>query len=456
MNLNQIETVYFLGIGGIGMSALARYFKSLGKEVSGYDKTSTNLTKELSSEGIFIHYDDDIKYVKESINNYEKCLIIYTPAIPKTNQIYSFLDSNKIQIYKRAEVLGIISKSTFTIAVAGTHGKTTTSSLVAHLLHSNNINFTAFLGGLSTNFNSNYVNYNEGIELFDSPITVVEADEYDRSFLFLSPNILIVTSTDADHLDIYGQSEEVKKSFQDFVNLLQLNGVAIIKEGLELVSDKKMITYGTLNSDAKYSNIKVIKHQFEFEFNYNNYYFKTTSGLPGIHNIENATAATLVGLELNLEISNIALSIEKFKGVKRRFEIIYKDEISIYLDDYAHHPSELKAIINSVKLLYPNEEIVGVFQPHLFTRTRDFIDDFALSLSLLNQCYLLDIYPARELPIEGVNSNLLASKMTNKVSVETFDSVKEKIRINKPSVLITLGAGDIDLLVEPFKNIYEN
>ena len=431
------------------------YFLSLKKEVYGYDKTPNEFTYQLEKEGMVIHYHEDVKSIPEQVYDEEKSLVIFTPAIPSNHAELLHLKSKNIKVYKRAEILGLISKNTFTIAVAGTHGKTTTSCLIAHLLHSNGINFTGFLGGISSNYQSNFIEYKKGKELFDLPISVVEADEYDRSFLQLSPNILIVTSTDADHLDIYGEAEKVKSSFQSFVHCLLPDGHAIIKYGLDLQSPHNLISYGYENKDgASFQKVNIVDHKFNFEFAYLNQVLNLEMGLPGLHNVENAAAAIVVALLLGIDNEGIEKAIESFKGVKRRFDIIVNNEKGVYIDDYAHHPTELTACINSVKMLYPDKKITGIFQPHLFSRTRDFADGFAEALNLLDECWLLDIYPARELPIEGITSEFLALKMNSNVCLTTNSEILKKLKENKPEVLLTLGAGDIDKLIQPIKDLY--
>ncbi len=456
MNIKDIKIAYFIGIGGIGMSAIARYFNAIGIEVFGYDKTQNDFTNQLSEEGFKIHYHEAVNLIpKEIIEQPENTIVIYTPAIPKEHAEMVYLKNKGIKLHKRAEVLGIISRNSYTIGVAGTHGKTTTSCLLAHIFNVCNINFTAFLGGISTNFQSNYVHKTDGANLFDKPITIVEADEYDRSFLQLSPNVAIVTSTDADHLDIYGKADEVKKSFQDYINCLEKNGTAIVKQGLSLTSTENLITYGdSPKAKAKYSNIEIINHQFTFDYSYKKDVVKIINGLPGFHNIENATAAITAALQCGLPLKEIANAITTFKGVKRRFEYVVNTEKYVVIDDYAHHPTELKACIESVKSLYPNNKITGVFQPHLYSRTRDFADDFAAALDLLDECWLMDIYPAREQPIEGINSEFLAFKMNAKVRLMSKENIVKNIEAEKPELLVILGAGDIDQLIKPIKKLY--
>ena len=456
MAFKQIKTAYFIGIGGIGMSAIARYMMSEGIRVYGYDKTRNDFTIQLESEGFSIHYNDHIDHIPEAVKLGQDAIVIYTPAIPKDNKIFKWLNQHQIRLYKRAEVLGIISANTFTIAVAGTHGKTTTSSMVAHLLNTCNINFTAFLGGISSNFNTNYVQKRDGKSLFKQDIMVVEADEFDRSFLHLHPDIAIVTSTDADHLDIYGEADAVKQSFQMFVNQVDAKGLSIINDTLDLHAPSKRLLYGASEkAEARYQNILVKAHQFHFDYSLDSIKMTIVNALPGFHNVENATAAITACLFLKLPIETLAQACATFKGVKRRFEYVVNQEHAVVIDDYAHHPTELKACINSVRELYPQHKITGIFQPHLYSRTRDFADDFATSLDLLDECWLLDIYPARELPIPDINSEFLAFKMKKNPLLMAKDNVLKHLQQERPELLLILGAGDIDQLVKPIKEIYE-
>jgi UDP-N-acetylmuramate--alanine ligase len=456
MNLKDIKTAYFLGIGGIGMSAIARYFKAIGIHVHGYDKTRNDFTRQLEEEGFDIHYFENVESIPEDVKNGAKSIVIYTPAIPKDNVELQFFVQKSIRLYKRAEVLGILSANAYTIAVAGTHGKTTTSSMIAHILNECGINFTAFLGGVSTNFNSNYFHKTDGISLFDKPVVVVEADEFDRSFLHLKPNIAIVTSTDADHLDIYGEAEEVKRSFQEFVDCIRKDGLAIINDLLDLHTDTDLITYGkTEEAMAQYSEVKVINHQFCFQYKNQSHAFEVRNALPGFHNVENATAAITAALHMQLPLKLIVGACSSFKGVKRRFEYVYNQNGKVVIDDYAHHPTELKACITSVRELYPKRKITGIFQPHLFSRTRDFADDFAAALDLLDECWLMDIYPARELPIEGINAEFLAIKMQKNPLLISKENIIKKLEEQQEELLVILGAGDIDQLVKPIRAIYE-
>lgn len=442
----EFKEIYFLGIGGIGMSALARYFNSNGVEVAGYDKTSTPLTQQLALEGMDISYVDATSTLPDFAKN-ANTIIVYTPAIPKDSKLLQFFSSNGNTMLKRSVMLGKITESSFSVAVAGTHGKTTTSSMIAYML-SETTGCSAFLGGIATNFNSNLV-----IDA-QTTNTVVEADEYDRSFLTLSPNIAIITSTDADHLDIYGEHDELKKSFQDFADKIKSGGTLVLRNNLQ-IHHPNTITYGIEDDTAQYSgcNIRVENGKYLFDLKTPQGLIKAIKiGLPGIHNVENGIAAFIVGKLMNLSNGAIVDALEGFKGVKRRFEKIIENDSVVYIDDYAHHPKELEMCIKSVKQLYPTSKITGVFQPHLFTRTRDFANGFSESLSLLDELILLDIYPARELPIEGVTSAMLLPNIScaSKLIVPMNEVVNELSK-RKLEVVLTLGAGDIDTLVEPIK-----
>lgn len=457
MNLKNLHTVYFLGVGGIGMSALARYFAAIGCKVAGYDKTKTNLTTQLEKEGIIVHYEENSALMPTDIKtNQPNTLVVYTPAIPKNNKELLYFKENKAPIYKRSEVLGFISQNYFTIAVAGTHGKTTTSSIIAHLLHQCGIACNAFLGGISLNFNSNLVlNPNANI-------LVVEADEFDRSFLTLSPDIAIITSLDADHLDIYEDKAAMHKAYQDFTRKIKVGGTLITKnehlKTLKLPSTQKIKTYSiTENADYQAKNRRISNGNFVIDIKTpSNLINNVEIGLPGIHNTENALAAFVVADLLQINSEKIKTALANYRGVHRRFEYHIKTPNLVYLDDYAHHPTELTACILSVKELYPNKKVTGIFQPHLYTRTRDFADEFAESLSLLDALILLDIYPARELPIEGVTSQLLLDKVTIKdKKIVKKENVINELNLNEIEVLLTLGAGNIDELVAPISEFME-
>ena len=460
MDIKNIKTAYFLGIGGIGMSAIARYFNHLGIKVMGYDKTPTALTNELIIEGIDIHFEDNIEIAINYQLSTENCLVVLTPAVPSNHQEWAWFKNNGFTILKRSQVLGLISQNHQTIGVAGTHGKTTTSTLIAHILKQSSVDCSAFLGGISTNYNTNLLLANQSInQSTKQPIVVIEADEFDRSFLTLFPTIAIITSTDADHLDIYGEHNELKKSFIDYTNRLVHDGTLIIKKELDLTNDVSVnyITYSIESeADVYAKNILITKGNYTFDLVYKGTIINNLQlGIPGLHNVENAVAASaacLMSGVTELELRNALLG---FKGVKRRFEYIIKNDYQVYIDDYAHHPEELRAIISSVKNMFPTNEIVVVFQPHLFSRTRDFVDGFAESLSLATEVFLLDIYPARELPIDGVTSKIIFDKITSKKHLVSRNELLESLKKNQPKVFLTLGAGDIDLLINPIKEILE-
>ncbi len=460
MDIKNIKTAYFLGIGGIGMSAIARYFNHLGIKVMGYDKTPTSLTNELIKEGIDIHFED----LGDTVSNFEfnnsNLLVVLTPAIPPNHQEWAWLKNNGFEILKRSQVLGLISKNHQTIGVAGTHGKTTTSTLIAHILKQSSVDCSAFLGGISTNYNTNLLLANQPInQSTNQQIVVIEADEFDRSFLTLYPTISIITSTDADHLDIYGEHNELKKSFLDYTNRLVNGGTLIIKKELDLIHDITVnyITYSIESeADVYAKNILITKGDYTFDLVYKGTEINNLQlGIPGLHNVENAVAACAACLISGVTENELRSALYGFKGVKRRFEYIIKEENQIYIDDYAHHPEELRAIISSVKNMFPANEIVLAFQPHLFSRTRDFVDGFAESLSLANEVFLLDIYPARELPIEGITSKIIFDKITSKKHLVSRNELLEAVKKNQPKVFLTLGAGDIDLLINPIKEILE-
>ena len=431
---------YFIGAGGIGMSALARYFKSLEKVVLGYDRTPTDLTFEMESEGIDLTFEDHL----DKIGNFmtpENTLVIYTPAVPKDLKIYQYFLQNGFRIAKRSEILGEITQSSYGIAVAGTHGKTTTSSILGHILHYAKLESTSFLGGVLENYNSNVL-------MNGTKYTVSEADEFDRSFLRLNPKIAIITSMDADHLDIYGNKEEFEKTFIEFSQ--KVTEKLIVRKGLPI---ENAVTYGVESgADFDAVNIRIEEGIYHFDLktpfqSIQNFELK----LPGKHNVENATAAIAVALYLTIPLEKIKEALKNFNGVKRRFNR-WDINRKVYIDDYAHHPTELNAVIGSLKEMFPDKKILGVFQPHLFTRTRDFMEGFAESLSRFDELILLDIYPARELPIEGVSSQALAEKIKNrKVETTSLAEALDKIKSKDFDVLVTVGAGNIDTLVKPIK-----
>ena len=439
-----------IGVGGIGMSGLARYFKKRGAQVCGYDKTPTNLTNALVEEGIPVVFTDLVDQISTEFTvNDSGTLIIFTPAIPKDSQILNFFQSQGFILKKRSEVLGIISKGMFTIAVAGTHGKTTTSSIVAHLLKDSGHDCSAFLGGIATNYNSN-------ILFGDNNTLVVEADEYDRSFLTLHPDIAIITSMDADHLDIYGDAVHLTESFQLFASQLKTGGKLIKRKGLDLQNGQ---TYAANeDADIRALNIRVENGTFWFDFNNGTTSIKDLKlALPGVHNIENAIAAIETALLLDIPVEKIRMALANFKGVKRRFEYIIRNEKQVYIDDYAHHPEELRACITAVKTLYPEKKLTTIFQPHLFTRTRDFADGFAEVLAMTDSLILLDIYPAREVPIEGVDSAMLLNMvLIDEKYLFSKTEVLDYLKKEQPELILTVGAGDIDTLIQPIKEILEN
>jgi len=452
IELRNIQQVYLVGIGGIGMSGLARYFSHLGCMVCGYDKTSTPLTDALQQEGIGVVFMDDVTLVPEVFNKPDaQTLVIYTPAVPKDSAILNHFRTVGFELYKRSQVLGIINQSMFTVAVAGTHGKTTTSSLIAHLLTEAGKDCSAFLGGIASNYSSNMLYGN-------SNIVVVEADEYDRSFLTLYPDIAVITSMDADHLDIYGDHEHLTDSFRMFASQIKAGGRLIAKQGLPLTHKNTSYTIGAEAADAIGTNIRVENGSFYFDFESGDTIIKDIEmGIPGMHNIENAVAAIQVALYMNVEPAVAKAALASFKGVKRRFEYIVRTEDNVYIDDYAHHPEELKACLASVKKLYPERKLTVVFQPHLFTRTRDFADGFAEALDMADELLMLDIYPAREQPIPGVDSAMILSKMqmTEKYLLSKQDIIT-RVQEQQPELLLTVGAGDIDQLVEPLKQALQS
>jgi len=447
MNLNQIHNVYFIGIGGIGMSALASYFKAIGKNVSGYDKTETELTKELQQLGISIHFEDRIDLIP--VDYYvENTLVIITPAVPMHHSEWNYFLEREYEVKKRAEVLGIITKDTFCFAVAGTHGKTTTSSILGHILYESGVDVTAFVGGIVENYNSNLIGTGK-------TVTVVEADEFDRSFLHLYPNIACVTSMDADHLDIYGDKLAIEASFVEFASKVTDKSKLFITNELPIQG----VTCA-VNAAANFSayNIRIINSQYVFDVKTGTEIILNIEfGLPGKHNLMNALMALAMAKTFGLPNEAIASALLSFKGIKRRFSYQIKTENLIYIDDYAHHPTEINAVHQAVRELYPNKKVLAIFQPHLFSRTKDFADDFAQSLAAFDQVILLDIYPARELPMEGINSQWLLNKIdnTNKKLVSKQELVPSILE-SDAVVIVTIGAGDIGELVPSIKKaIYE-
>ncbi|MDX1911995.1 MAG: UDP-N-acetylmuramate--L-alanine ligase [Saprospiraceae bacterium] len=449
MEFKAIKKIYFIGIGGIGMSALARYFRLHGAEVHGYDRTETELTRALAAEGMHVHYDDDVTKIPDGVD-----LVVWTPAVPKDLAELNWFIERGYPLKKRAEVLGIISRAKRCVAIAGTHGKTTTSTLTTHLMRSSGIDATAFVGGISGNLGSNFV---EG----KSDWVVVEADEYDRSFLHLHPDVAVLNSIDPDHLDIYGTPEAVTEAYRQFVRQIKPGGTLIYKHGLPLeevaaelqANGRHVFTFGIEEGYYEARQVRVENGQTVFGFASSIVEWPALRmNYPGRHNVLNATAAMAACLAAGGFSPDMPAALENFKGVKRRFETIVKTEKTVYVDDYAHHPAELEATIQAARSLYPGKRLTGVFQPHLFTRTRDFADAFAAALDQLDECLLLPIYPARELPIPGVTSEMLLAKMTlkNKQLVQKNELLNE-IKKRQPEVLLTMGAGDIDTMVEAIK-----
>jgi len=450
MKVVKQNIVYFLGIGGIGMSALARYYLAKGYQVYGYDKTPTTLTSQLIVEGMHIHFEENIKKIPQQIE-----FVVYTPAIPKEHQELIYFRENNFSVYKRSQVLGLITKDTRGIGIAGTHGKTTISCMTAHLLKQSHVDCSAFLGGISRNYKSNLLLSDK------SDIVVIEADEFDRSFLQLHPYIAVVSSIDADHLDIYGDKNQLKLSFEKYISQIQKGGKLIVKQGLDLNLPQNIDIYTySLNGDADFyaDDIQIKNGFYYFDFVHPNGVFSNIKmGYPGLHNIENAIAAISVAYLAGVEEDEVNKAMAGFKGVNRRFDIRIRTENLVYIDDYAHHPEELKACIKSVRNLFNGKKVCGIFQPHLFSRTRDFADEFARSLELLDEVVLLDIYPARELPIPGINSAFLLSKINikNKFLLQKSE-ILDFLKSGKQQVILTLGAGDIDQLVEPIETMLQS
>lgn len=451
MNLDQLSKVYFLGIGGIGMSALARFFLKRGVDVRGYDRTETDLTRQLQSEGASIHYEDS-----EGLLWKDAGLVVYTPAIPATSVELNWYRNNNYPIYKRSDVLQWISESMFAVTVAGTHGKTTISTMIAYLLREAGEGCNAFLGGISANYDSNYWSST-------NEVAVVEADEYDRSFLKLSPDIAVLSSMDPDHLDIYGTVDALEEAFIAYTKNIKPNGTLIVKHGLHRGAELKgpeTLSYSLQNSAADCYASNIVQKDGGYHFTY----FGPKSivqdlylPIGGMHNVENVVAAITVALQMEVDPMQIRQALAKFKGVHRRFEYVLKNDQVVYIDDYAHHPEELAALIQSAKRLFPKRRCVIAFQPHLFSRTRDLAEGFAHSLDMADEVILLDIYPARELPMEGISAATIAEKMGNpEHTILTKEALLEFVKAAPLDLFITAGAGDIDKLVKPIKQIFES
>ena len=441
----ETNTIYLIGIGGIGMSALARYFKQMGKEVSGYDRMPTPLSRELEKEGINIHYKDDPAYIPCDAG-----MVIYTPAIPKSNMELAYCRELKFNIRKRAEVLGMIADGFDTIAIAGTHGKTSISSMTAHIFRYSDHAITALIGGIMNNYETNMLRAGKSMFL------IAEADEYDRSFLNLHPKITVVSTLAADHLDIYGSLENMKESFSQFIGQTKPDGTVILHESIkdQIRTPLNTIVYGSgADADIKITNVEISDHQYCFDLNSGGKGINIRMLVPGMHNIENATAAASVCLQAGLKMDEIKAGLESYTGVKRRFEYILQGDV-IFIDDYAHHPDEIAACIDTARKLYPDNKLTGVFQPHLYTRTRDFADGFAAALGALDEVILLDIYPAREEAIEGVDSAMLLKKIHHgNKQLCNMDDLPMLLSKNKPEVLLTMGAGNIDQIIIPIREM---
>lgn len=453
--MNNIRSIYFIGIGGIGMSNLARYFMSKGMKVAGYDRAETPLTKALVNEGAEIHYVDKLQFIPAYCKDKNETLVVYTPAVPSDNEEVVYFRENGFIMQKRAQVLGTITKSSKALCCAGTHGKTTTSSMLAHILKQSHLDTNAFLGGILKNYDSNLMLSDK------SEFTVIEADEYDRSFHWLHPYMALITSVDPDHLDIYGTEEEYLKSFEKFTSLIQQGGALVMKHNIKLSpkmrEDVKVYTYSIDQGDFHARNIKIGNGEISFDFVTPKDVIENVQlGVPIRINIENGIGAMALAWLNGATPDELRHGMATFQGAKRRFDFILKTDRLVMIDDYAHHPQELAASITSVKALYPHRKLTGIFQPHLYSRTRDFATEFAQSLSLLDELILLDIYPAREKPIEGVTSEIIFDKVTcSKVLCNKKELLPLLERKNDIEILLTIGAGDIDQLLEPIKEILE-
>jgi len=438
--MKNYANIFFLGIGGIGMSALARYFHNLGKSVYGYDRTSTVLTRELESMGMSVHYTDDLANIPNNLTK-ENTLVVVTPAVPKNHSEWNYFIDNGFEIKKRSEVLGLITKDTYCFAVAGTHGKTTTTSILGHILYQSGVDVTAFVGGIVENYHSNLIGNGK-------TVTVVEADEFDRSFLRLYPDTACVTSMDADHLDIYGDKSHIEESFVEFADKIQDKTKLFAPTALELDAVK----VGFSDSDIfKVENIRIDNGAYVFDVKIKEERIENIRfHLPGKHNLSNALMALSMAKTYGVSNENLKKALQSFKGIERRFSYKIKTDDLVLIDDYAHHPTEINAVYNAVKELYPDKKNLAVFQPHLFSRTKDFMDDFAQSLSQFDEVILLDIYPARELPIEGITSDVLLQKITspNKKLVAKQD-MEQEVSCSDAQVITIIGAGDIGEMVMP-------
>ena len=450
LDINTIKCIYFLGIGGIGMSALARYFNSQGIQVKGYDKTPSTITQALIDEGITISFIDQSENIVNILPEKEETLVVYTPAVPANMGELIYFKSKDYKILKRAEVLGLITQSSKGLCVAGTHGKTTTSSMLAHIMQVSDLKCNAFLGGISSNYGTNYLADSH------STYTVIEADEFDRSFLKLSPFASIITTTDPDHLDIYGDKENFQKGFEEYASLIAASGCLVVRKGIELSTNAPIVTYSvTEEADFYATNIHYRDGQQWMDVHFDGKRWEAVSlGLPGTHNAENALACIALADFLGITEPVIREALASFKGVKRRFDVHLRSKELVYIDDYAHHPTEIHALLNSVKKMYPDLPITTIFQPHLFSRTNYFMNDFAKELAVSDHILLLPIYPARELPLPNVTSEKLASLVINtSVQVIEKDKILAYVSGIEKGVILTVGAGDIDRLVDPIKEL---
>jgi UDP-N-acetylmuramate--alanine ligase len=449
MDVRKLNRVYFIGIGGIGMSALARFFREQGAVVKGYDRTKTELTAQLEAEGMEVHYTDDLTLLDK-----EAQLVIYTPAIPKDHSELNWFRDNAYAVYKRSDVLQWITKAMYAITVAGTHGKTTISTMIAYLLRETGYGCNAFLGGVAVNYDKNYWSSN-------NDTAVVEADEYDRSFLKLHPDVAVLTAMDADHLDIYGTVADMEEAFIQYTRNIKSGGTLLAKHGLKRGADLQgdnQLSYSLQNDAADVYATDIVQKQGEYVFNVSGKdWLIENVHLPigGMHNVENAVAAIAVTKLLDIDPEKVKMALSAFRGIKRRFEYVLKTDRVVFIDDYAHHPEELAALIKSAKQLFPGRRCVVVFQPHLFSRTRDLADGFAHSLDMADEAILLDIYPARELPVEGVSSQMIADRMANRATILSKEGLLEYVKAAPLDMFVTAGAGDIDKLVPGIKMILE-
>ena len=455
MDFKELKGIYFLGIGGIGMSSLARYFNSLGIPVAGYDKTETKLTRALAAEGIDVHYNDEVSAIPELYkedNTKGETLIVYTPAMPDSSLELTYFNDAEFQVIKRAQVLGMIANKGTCIGISGTHGKTTVTSMIAHIMKSAEVSSNTFLGGISVNYGTNHIQHGEG------DLVIAEADEYDRSFLFLNPNTAVITSVDPDHLDIYNDADTMIEGYIDYTNNVINGGIVLLSESVEKIIGERVNPYAVHLTYSIEGATDYIASHINIEQGHYSFNVRTPDGtltdvklsMGGRHNIENAVAAIAVADVQGVSHEAIKSALASYTGVKRRFEVVNTGDSLTYIDDYAHHPNEISSTLNSVKELYPNKKLTVLFQPHLYTRTRDFAEEFGKSLSVADSLLLMDIYPAREEPIEGVTSELIFSHVqSGNKQLCTKDNALEMIDFEETDILVTLGAGDIDQLVEP-------